>query len=374
MKVAVILHLYYERLSTELIERVRHLDPAIDVFVTGRNPLSDTVRGQLAGLRNHVEILDMEGIGFDVGPFLRVLRILRARNYDIFCKLHTKRGDAAFGVRWRDACLAGVVRSRRQVDRIIDSFGAQANLTIVGAADLFLSARVNMLNNSRNVTALASVCFPGRELPADWGFFAGTMFWGRVPSFAPFLRIEEGGGTLPSGLGRRDGHPAHALERLFGLAAWPGSNTVGLVGGRPGVRRTSIRVRPPSPIRKGILEVLAGLGRPKRRPLTSHESDFVQQINPLLFYLRHGRDWDFDPHPFFNDRWYLQNHGELPEKTPLQHFLGVNAEWGSPSPMFDVYDYVHRHVWLPRLRVNPLSHLLRRGSVPPNRRGEARRK
>ncbi|MCW5696463.1 MAG: hypothetical protein KIS96_06965 [Bauldia sp.] len=346
MRRAVIAHLFYPELALDLLDRIAGLDPAIDVIASGRAMQQEAVAAALGRLPHRVVRLATADRGFDVGPFLDALRLVHEGGYELFAKLHTKRGDPAYGRRWRDALLDATI-GPGMVDLVTARFAADPDLAIIGARPLFLSVRRNMLANAGTVAALAAICFPGRDLPADWGFFAGTMFWGRVAAFEPFLNLQRAGYVMPANLGLADGHPAHALERLFGLA---GKAALVARDGRTG--RGVIRPAPRRLPDATIMDVLPRLGRPDPdAPISGAEARLAAARNPLVDYLR-GSAPEIDPNPFFNENRNRLLHGVA--RAALVPFLrqGANAEWQEPT--FDLHDHVHRHPWLRRTGVNPL--------------------
>lgn len=351
---AVIAHIFYEDLGRELLDRLAAVEVEFDILVTGR--FDDAMRRSIIATGRRVEFVPSQASGFDVAPFLDALGVAADHGYDLFCKVHTKRGDFVFGQRWREACLDAVIGSTPQVERIIAAFEKNRSLAIAGPADLYLSVEANMLGNRENLEAFTARCFPGGLLPNDWGFFAGTIFWGRTDAFVPFLELRKGK-AFPAGLGKADGHPEHALERLFGLAGWPETGRVGLISGSTeGSIETSDRPPPDGTIHNA----LARLGRPKvgGNP-TRADADLIAQANPLLHYLRFGRHGDVDPNGLFNNRWYLAANPHLdPQVTPLADFVARTGVTPAPSPLFDVASYASAHPWLARLGINPLTDFL----------------
>lgn len=70
-------------------------------------------------------------------------------------------------------------------------------------------------------------------------------------------------------------------------------------------------------------------------------------LNPLILYLRHGRQWQLSPHPLFDVPYYLAaNPDVLRERAdPLIHYLAHGASEGrTPSPWFDPVWYMRRAV------------------------------
>lgn len=96
-KTAVIVHVFYPELWPELVQCIRNISDPFDVFVTAVDgSLAEIVRRDFPEAR----FVPCENRGYDVWPFIRVLRDLSAENYDWVVKLHTKR-DVLDGFRYR---------------------------------------------------------------------------------------------------------------------------------------------------------------------------------------------------------------------------------------------------------------------------------
>ena len=101
-------------------------------------------------------------------------------------------------------------------------------LAIAGPESLFISTSRHLPANADSVFRFAQLAFPGHRIPLDWGFFAGTMFWGRTTRFRAFTALRELG--LPFEMAAQNvEQAAHALERTLGLAGVLDRARVGLV-------------------------------------------------------------------------------------------------------------------------------------------------
>lgn len=363
MRRALVLHLYYEDIALDLLDRLAGIGADMDVFVTGPLQAHPAIAERLDRLDAPVEWIAAPSVGFDVAPFLSTLRVLEERGYDLFLKLHTKAGSSGFGRQWRETALRALAGSPRRIGDIANAFAREPDLLAVGPAELFLSAEINMLRNAANISALAATAFPAAALPRDWGFFAGTMLWGRVAAFAPFLRLAEAGVDWePKGGRLNDGQPAHAVERLLGLAPL-------LVGGRVGVVDGGGKVMVPAPVRRvPILSALAELGRPPcDTALSARERRAVIDRNPLLHYLTARPEDCCDPNPFVAEEWYRLRHPHLPPGEPaLVRFAAQSgAIPPAPGPLFEPASYLKARPWLRRLGVHPLRHALTRPDWEP---------
>lgn len=83
------------------------------------------------------------------------------------------------------------------------------------------------------------------------------------------------------------------------------------------------------------------------------------QVNPLLHYIVVGEAAGRRPVPFFDPGWYRQAHRVPPEQLALSHYLAHRrTQTVSPTPLFDVADYVRRFAADLRPGRDPFAHYL----------------
>lgn len=89
-------------------------------------------------------------------------------------------------------------------------------------------------------------------------------------------------------------------------------------------------------------------------------------LSPLVHYLRHGGLEGRSPHPLFDGKYYLDNNPDVRESgaNPLTHFLQVGGlEGRSPHPLFDAQYYLDSNADVRAAKANPLVHYLVRGGL-----------
>lgn len=373
MRTALVIHLFYEKIALEIIDYIGRLSSSHDLFLTGAAVQTDRVRTALESLPNRQHIMEAGG-GRDVGPFLKVLPSLIEQNYDFFCKLHTKAGGSGYAREWLHAYLEALIGSDERVRRILEAFYKDNSLCHVGPKSLYVSAKLHTGENAQNLRTVARVCFPGSRLPPDWGFFAGTMFWGRTDQFRPLLSLARYGLDFKNATRSADGELEHAVERAFGLLAALNGTRIGLIGSDGEVVTADASS---AMSQQTLIECLAALryAQLSGNPLpASKDLDNLQ--NPLLHYLTSGADGAFDPNPYFHSAWYARENPSVSRAYPtgLQHFASVGAREGQdPSPLFNTRYYFSVHPELAVRGENPLSNFLLQGSRLGYRARPARR-
>ena len=365
MKAAFLLHLYYSDVAVDLIARVAALGRAdIDLVATHVGPLDPAVDEALDRVPGVVERLEVPNGGWDVGPLFAALPWLEGRGYDLIAKLHTKQGASGYADEWRHLLYAGTIADEPLVSTILQAFAEDPTLSLAGPAALFKSSAKNQFANAELLARLAPAVASPRLPPADWGFFAGTMFWARTPLLR---RVADACVDVsPATVGEaRDGEMAHAAERLFGLAPLGLGGGVGLVEAGT-LRRIDL---PGEPDREPIIRTLVGEAERQAGRIEPTLAALIDRANPLVDYIRHGRDPDaLDPNPYFSSSWYQRVNPDVAAAGvhPLAHYLEHGwRELRSTGPLFDGAFYLKAY---DDVTGNPLTHFMEKG-LPEGRRG-----
>jgi hypothetical protein len=333
MRAAIHLHLFYPDVARELIDRVARLGRAdIDVLATYAGVLDPAVDRALDRIPGRVVRVETPNCGWDIGPLLHLLPIIREEGYEAVCHLHTKKGDSGYAAEWRAIAYDGLIRDDALVTRLLGAFAAEPGLMLAGPAALYKSAASHQFGNADILSQLAPKLMAPLYPLADWGFFAGTFFWARPALLERIAGLAEFDGHGAE----RDGTLAHALERLIGLAPVALGGEVGLVDEEGAL---TLARAPGIPSHEPIIRTLVDRAERFVAPLDADLSALIAAYNPLVDYLRHGRDEDaLDPNPYFSSQYYLRIHPDLAAAGvhPLEHYVGWGADEGRPTgPLFD---------------------------------------
>jgi lipopolysaccharide biosynthesis protein len=227
VKVAVIVHLFYRDLWAEIASRLRSIPIDFDLFVSLAPENADELRALVLRDYPRAQVCRVPNAGRDVGAFLAVLPRVLAGQYSVLCKLHSKKGTQ-YPDAWRDLLLAGVLANEMLVCRILHAFARDSELALAGAREVYLSGDTHITQNRDQVEAIARLLCPGKAIPGNWGFFAGTMFWARPDFFRPVMECRHRIPRFEGDNTRIDGQVAHALERTFGALAVLQGKRIGL--------------------------------------------------------------------------------------------------------------------------------------------------
>ena len=216
-RIAVVLHLYYPEIWDEMREAIGRISEPFDLFVSLVKGSSEHIRSLVTHAFPNAHVFDFENRGRDLGPFFVFLQSGVLFEYELVCKLHTKRSPhRQDGDRWRSELVAGVLGTSRQINEIVSSFRFNPDIGIVVADGNIYGAHEHWASNEKLLEELLPRIGISPDI-RNRNFPGGSIFWIR-----PFLlRTLAGMGITvndfePEPL-RADGGLAHAVERIFGL-------------------------------------------------------------------------------------------------------------------------------------------------------------
>lgn len=218
MTICAVIHAWYPDVLGELLAA---LDPACRwrLLVTTGAGQEKEVEALLQAAGHDFEILVCENRGRDILPFLNAAARLRDEGHSFLLKLHTKRSPhRSYGEEWRRHLIHGVLPVG-QVSEIAERFRQEKKLGIlVPSGHLqpvqeYLGGNYYAFDYARRRVGLESTAI------LDASFVAGSMFWVRIDALAPILDAAFMAGEFEQECGQLDGTLAHAIERLFLVAA-----------------------------------------------------------------------------------------------------------------------------------------------------------
>ena len=348
VKIAVCVHAFYVDLLPPLLSYIRNINQPFDLFVSTVEAVREPVNFILeefcaldatdrpANLRA-VNVETVPNAGMDVLPFIYLVKKYDLFTYDVVLKIHTKNNASTLGRMLGKIALHSVLGSPQLVSEILSAFQSSAGLSMVGAHDLYRSAKHMMYNNRAIVQKLV------QQLGLDdasvaWGFFGGTMFWIRAGSLRLLAEAYDWLCALSSAIsmGReqtgRDGSVAHAIERIWGALQPSSSRQIGLVY-RLRLVENAFLIRLDSddvvladPIRRiGITDILErwtkaddAVAALKRISGVDHAFYYGQSpeceaygIDPELHYFVYGEILGLDPREDFSTAYYRINRPDV---------------------------------------------------------------
>lgn len=212
---ALVVHVWHIDTLDELAEAATHLPIDAAQFVTLPEDFEPEQRNMVAAAFPRAHLILVENRGQDIGALFQLMEQVDLSLYAFICKIHTKKGPN-MPDEWRRALLDGVLGSQRQVSHIIERFRADPQVMLAGARQLFVHGPTYLDKNADVMKTSFDDIIGDFDLAADqWGFIAGTCFWIRTQILFDLAKhVPE----FKSADYVTDGAPAHAVERMFGLA------------------------------------------------------------------------------------------------------------------------------------------------------------
>lgn len=257
VKIAVVLHLIYEDLWPEFRKAISQIDQPFTLFVTCPEEKYSDIRALVSIEFPDAKITPRENRGRDIMPFLSLLPNLISQGFEIICKIHSKMSGhveqlnapgvkqecSELGIdpsiflerdKWRQEELNCLLGNPGLVNDIIATLNASGGHGFVVGEAFDCPLAFRMAKNIDLVSKLASrLGIPLYDF-TNQRFPAGSMFWARTDALKPLLDLNLQSSDFPEEKGQFDGTAAHAVERLFYLAATltPNSNVLLSDGGK----------------------------------------------------------------------------------------------------------------------------------------------
>jgi lipopolysaccharide biosynthesis protein len=215
-RVAVVVHVYYPELWSELAERIHRIPVPVDLVVTLTQGRSEGLADRIVAEFPDVVFEVLPNRGRDMWPFVHVLELGLVGDHDAVLKLHTKASvHRVDGAAWRARLLDSLCPSPERITLMLELFRRDPALGMIAPAGGVLG-REFWGSNALLVEALAARTGVGVDPDRTW-FPGGSMCWAQP---APLLRLRDAGLTIEDFEHEAvsiDGTTAHALERFIGV-------------------------------------------------------------------------------------------------------------------------------------------------------------
>jgi lipopolysaccharide biosynthesis protein len=221
-EVACVVHLYYTESWNFLSKKLKEIKAfPFDLFIslpTHNLAFKNIIEKEFP----EVIIYEAPNRGRDVLPFMSIAKILYENGYTSVLKLHSKKSThRTDGGDWFKDMVNFLVPKNYSLQLGIANSLKKSATGVIGPAEQYTSLTVNFEANGSHMTKIINKLY-SKELAHEtlqvqrneYGFFAGTMFWLRLESIAPLLRLTQAR-KFETESGQIDATFAHALERLL---------------------------------------------------------------------------------------------------------------------------------------------------------------
>ena len=223
-RILVHLHIYYHDQTDFFIEKLSNItDCEWDLFVTMTGTNKDT-ENKITAFKKDTHIIRTENIGYDIWPFIKVIKSVNLDRYDYVMKLHTKSESVLkihkitlCGYEWRNALVNSLLGSRRKFRKILKIFSQRPDIGIICCRMLWM--KTSLWHNEDSFLLDRELRRIGFKI-SDRHFCVGTMFIARSRIFRylqkdnitenifPHIQVSHSGGSM-----------AHVYERILSMAA-----------------------------------------------------------------------------------------------------------------------------------------------------------
>ncbi|KAF1691573.1 glycoside hydrolase family 99-like domain-containing protein [Pseudoxanthomonas koreensis] len=236
----LVVHAWYPEVLGEILAAMRDSGQEFRLLATTSPDKVAAVRAVLQQHGVHGEVVECENRGRDILPFLHLASHLLDEGESIVLKLHTKQSlHRRDGETWRRELLDLLLPQGRAAD-LAAAFANDPTLGLLAPEGHVQPMHYYWGANEDNVRYLATRTGIGQPQTDRDRFIAGSMFWARLEALRPLLDAHLDDWEFEPEQGQVDGTFAHALERMFVLAADNAGYrtiTTAELDGRPGADR-----------------------------------------------------------------------------------------------------------------------------------------
>lgn len=216
-KILVHFHLFYHNQLNFWINKLKNISNCEwDLYVTVCDE-DKIVEKRLKDLKSDVKIVKVKNLGYDVYPFLQILKMVNLSEYDYVLKLHTKakQGVIFKSYEWRRNLIEPLLGTKKQFEKVLDIIDSQKDIGLVASSLCFFNYSGTVPEESYMLNAmmyrLGLNYYPSQYL-------SGTMFIARACIFEKitntnFSEIDFSTNSCTGG----NSTNAHVLERIFTL-------------------------------------------------------------------------------------------------------------------------------------------------------------
>lgn len=224
-RVGVVIHLYHAELAHEFAHVVAHIDNVCGstrvMITTDTEEKAAAIRAAFRGRSEEgLKVRLVENRGRDIATKLTAF-VDDYHGFDLLLFLHSKITERSpAGNDWRKKTLAELAGSTEVVESILAVFEAEPTTGMVFPQHF---------EAGRGCTGWEANFAIAKRLTRPWGvklkrrgemdFPSGSMFWARPAALMPIIALGLTIEDFPTEPLANDGTIAHAIERLFTLAA-----------------------------------------------------------------------------------------------------------------------------------------------------------
>ena len=229
MKFLVHLHLYYLDQLDFIIDKLKNIQGCKwDLVVTINEENCESIN-KILKFKPNTKIIKVKNIGYDIYPFLEILRKIDIKNYDYILKIHTKNINKDYSIEdfryngphfknefWRDELIRPLISTKKHFAKNLNLLSNNPDIGMIVSKTFLMNLRSYVAEE----TYLLDKLKERLDVTSSYNkFLAGTMFIIKADILKTLIEsdlkeddfiIDEN--TYTSG---NEGQFVHAVERIF---------------------------------------------------------------------------------------------------------------------------------------------------------------
>ena len=221
VKIAIQVHLFYEDLIPDIINKVNNIPVKYDLYIT---TTSQSISKKLKKFikkhsnTNYYEILIIENKGRDILPFLAQMKN-KYKKYKYISHIHSKKSQNApqIGFIWRNYLYDNLFGDTNIISEILYDFEKDRKLGFIFPETFFAIIKHFFRLTNKTIewmNFISTKYFPGYERGELVNFPAGNMFWAKIKAIYQVFDIDLKE-YYPSEDGQINDTIMHGIERIW---------------------------------------------------------------------------------------------------------------------------------------------------------------
>ncbi len=215
-------HVYYEDQIPWFLEKMENICGCEWDLAVSYSHMEEASRERILSFRPDAMMFQLENLGYDLWPFIHILKSLDISRYDYVMKLHTKapfkkrmkwRSVPIKGNVWRDRLVDALLESPETFRRLIMRFEQDPSAGLFCQRIFLITAESPFPEDNEALSEEMSRIGLSVE---DRHFCAGTMFLSRMAPFSFIVKAPISAEMFSSAsVSHGNGSLAHVYERIL---------------------------------------------------------------------------------------------------------------------------------------------------------------
>lgn len=207
------LHLHYTEQIDYYIEKLKNIEGIKwDLYVTLTKE-NDDIKKKILNFKDDAKVYVTESRGYDVWPFIELIKNINLDEYSYVIKLHSKGPDSKGSYKWRNKLVDAILKDKKRFKRNLKILNKNTNIGMIASSKWFINAEGPEPENNKILEdELRRIGFKTNERH----FVAGTIFILKA-NVLNFLKTDKINKEMfeIGGKSHSQGTYAHVYERII---------------------------------------------------------------------------------------------------------------------------------------------------------------